>query len=351
MATGPKERASRGGKARAKALSPERKAEIARMGAQARTRLGESEKAALPQATHRGPLKITEELVLPCAVLSDGTRVITETAVARQLGRGLGGKTQRLAARSASKGPALPAYLTTTLERYVPDSLRIALNKPITYRDRGGVRRAVNAALLPEICEVWLKARDAGVLQPSQEPIARRAEALTRALSRVGVIALVDEATGYQAVRDRDELNKILAAYIHDELLPWSKRFPDEFYQELFRLRGWRYNPPSLKRPQLVGKLTNELVYKKLPHGVLEELRHKNPVVKTGRRRYKHHQFLTTDIGHPHLEKHVTAVMTLMRVSTTWTRFKKLFERAFPPKFRQGEFAGMREDEDDDLET
>ena len=102
----------------------------------------------------------------------------------------------------------------------MPDSLRIALNNPISYRDRGGIRRAVNAALLPDICEVWLRARDADTLQPSQVPIARRAEALMRALSRIGVIALVDEATNYQAVCDRDELHKILAAYIHDEFLP-----------------------------------------------------------------------------------------------------------------------------------
>jgi hypothetical protein len=167
----------------------------------------------------------------------------------------------------------------------------------------------------------------------------------------VGVIALVDEATGYQAVRDRDELHKILAAYINDELLPWSKRFPDEFYRELFRLRGWPYSPPSPKRPKYVGKLTNELVYEKLPPGVLEELRGKNPVVKDGWRRYRHHQFLTMDIGNPHLEKHVTAVTTLMRVSATWSRFKKLFDRAFPPTFMQAAFPGMREDEDDDQET
>jgi len=321
------------------------------MGANARVKLSDSDKESLPEATHRGPLKITDDLVLPCAVLSDGTRVITETAVAKQLGRGLGGKTHRLATRPSSEGPALPAYLTTTLEKYAPDSLRVALNRPILYRDRGGVRRAVDATLLPEICEVWLRARDAEVLQPSQEAIARRAEALMRALSRVGVIALVDEATGYQAVRDREELHRILAAYIHRELLPWSKRFPEEFYRELFRLRGWPYNPPSLKRPQLVGKLTNELVYKELPDGVLDELRKKNPVIeKDGRRRYKHHQFLTVDVGNPHLEKQVTAVMTLMRVSPTWSRFKKLFARAFPPRVSQPRLLGMEEAEEEDDE-
>ena len=168
-----------------------------------------------------------------------------------------------------------------------------------------------------------------------------------RALSRVGVIALVDEATGYQEVRDRDELHRILAAYIHEELLPWAKRFPDEFYQQLFRLKGWEYKPPSVKRPQFVGKLTNELIYEKLPDGVLQQLREKNPLTSGGYRKHRHHQFLTMDIGNPHLERHVAAVTTLMRVSSTWTRFKKLFDRAYPPAIAQLELLSLADDEDE----
>jgi hypothetical protein len=205
----------------------------------------------------------------------------------------------------------------------------------------------VNANLIPEICEIWLKARDAGVLQPSQEAIARKADALMRALVRVAIIALVDEATGYQEVRDRDELHRILAAYINQDMLPWSQRFPTDFYQELFRLKGWPYNPPSLKRPQIVGKITNDLIYAKLPEGVLKDLREKNPVVSGGRRRYKHHQFLTSDIGNPHLEKQVAAVTTLMRVSNTWQGFMRLFEKAYPPKVQQPKLAGIADDDED----
>mgnify|MGYP003561277120 CR=1 FL=1 len=51
-----------------------------------------------------------------------------------------------------------------------------------------------------------------------------------RAFARVGITALVDEATGYQYERENDELQKILKAYISEELLPWQKRFPDIFY-------------------------------------------------------------------------------------------------------------------------
>ena len=108
-----------------------------------------------------------------------------------------------------------------------------------------------------------------------------------------------------------------------------TKRFPDSFYQELFRLRGWSYRPLSTKRPSLVGKLTNQLIYEKLPDGVLESLRQKNPVVKDGRRRNKHTQFLTEDIGSPALEKQIAGVLALMRASRSWTGFKRLFDRAY----------------------
>ena len=87
-----------------------------------------------------------------------------------------------------------------------------------------------------------------------QEHIGASADILMRGLAHVGIIALVDEATGYQVVREREELHHILEAYINQELLPWSKTFPDGYYQELFRLRGWEYSPPSVKRPQMVGR-------------------------------------------------------------------------------------------------
>lgn len=340
---------ARAARARSESLSPERRSEIARQAAMARQRGYDRE--TIPRATHPGQLHIGD-LTLPCAVLADKTRIITEASVATTLGRGFGGKSYRLRERQAKKSGAtpMPLFLAgSALEPYVPESLRIALSQPKVYRGRGGIRLGIEAGLLPEICEVWLNARDKGALQPSQEQIARNAEVLMRALAHVGITALVDEATGYQEVRDREELHRILEAYISKELLPWAKRFPDEFYEQLFKLREWQYSPVSVRRPAYVGKLTNELVYEKLPPGVLAELRSKNPVVQSGRRRYKHHQFLTEEIGDPHLERHLAVVTALMRVSSNWTAFRRLFDRAFPSSSGvQLEMPGLSQDEEED---
>jgi hypothetical protein len=335
---------AKGGMARAKSLTSEQRTEIAKKAADARYQIN-ADIEDIPKATHNGSLKIGD-LILQCAVLEDRTRIITEATVAKQLGRGLGGKSYRLRDQQAAKtGIPLPLYLAGVLDPYIPNGLRQALSNPKMYRARGGVRRGVDATLLPEICEAWLKARDHEALQESQQEIARKAEILMRALAHIGITALVDEATGYQDVRPRDELHQILEAYVNKEFLPWTKRFPDEFYKQLFRLKGWQYDPISVRRPKLVGKLTAELVYEKLPPGVLGELRAKNPVIKDGKRRYKHFQFLTGDIGNPHLERHIASVITLMRIAKTWASFKRLFDKAFPSERNQLSFVGMDEEE------
>lgn len=336
MNTEAESRASKGGKARAEALNSKKRKEIAQKGALVRwnqvREVSNTEPFAIHPYTKISALKIGA-MLLPCAVLENRTPVIFYASVTKTLGRGMGGKGRKLAKKS---GGNMPDFLYgTALEPFVSPSLRIALNNPILVRSKGGIRKALDAKLIPEICEVWIDANKANALQKRQEHIAVNAEILLRGFARVGITALVYEATEYEKIKDRDDLEKILEAYISKELLPWTKRFPDGFYQHLFRLRGWQYRPISVKRPKYVGKLTNELVYEKLPQGVLDELRSKNPVTPKGYRKHKFFQFLTEDIGNPHLEKQLVAVMTLMKVAPNWATFYRLFNRAYS---QQGEF-------------
>jgi hypothetical protein len=102
------------------------------------------------------------------------------------------------------------------------------------------MRRALgyDAEALPGICEAVLQARADGVLHPRQLHIAAASELIARGLMRVGIIALVDEATGYQKQRAQDALAEILEQFIAKELRPYIRLFPSEFYENLFRLRG-----------------------------------------------------------------------------------------------------------------
>jgi len=284
----------------------------------------------IQQAICDGILRIGDA-ELPCAVLEDGTRLINQAETMEALGR------SRRAKGGTGAVDELPPFLAAkNLEPFIDDDLRRSTT-PVTFRPlRGGGGKEGNkqigyrAEILPKVCEVMLEARDAKVLQANQQRLAIQADVLMRGLAHVGIIALVDEATGYQDIRAKEALAEILEAFIADELQPWTKTFPDEFYKQLFRLRGWSYNPFSVKRPSYVGKLTNDIVYERLAPGVLDELRSKNPPDEKGRRKWRHFQWLTGDIGHPKLREHIYAVIALMKAASTWDQFYRGLQRALP---------------------
>jgi hypothetical protein len=311
---------SKGGLARAESLSPEERSEIAATAAAARWNL--------PRATHEGDLQLGSYRI-HAANLEDGRRVLTQSDFMRALGRARQAKGREYYDSDVN----MPAFLTAkNLKPYIDSDLYVTSSQIVFKPLKGAKAFGYPAELLPKVCEVFLKARDARVLAHTQIHIARQADVLMRALAHVGIAALVDEATGYQEVRDRLALQKILEAFIAKELAAWAKRFPDEFYKELFRLRGWQWHGVSVKRPILVGKLTNDLVYERLAPGIIDELKRKNPVTDGGYRKHKHHQWLTQDVGHPALAQHLYATIAFMRVSSDWKPFYKTMNRAFPKK-------------------
>lgn len=311
--------ASKGGRTRAERLSPEERSHSARHAAEARWG------NAILDATHAGQLVIGDRHI-DCAVLDDGTRVLSQGTVLEALGR------VPKKSRRGEGGDTAPFLSAANLRPFISPELR-ELDKPVRYRLPGTGARMVGyrAQILPKVCGVYLDARDAGVILHNQEATVRAAEILIRGLAEVGIIALVDEATGYQEVRARQELQQILEAYVLAEFRPWVKRFPDEFFKEIYRLQGWEYRSGTSRRTPYVGRLINHYIYEQLPEGVLEELRRLNPTDERGRRIRKHHQYLTADTGNPHLDKQISTVTTLMRVARDQSEFEDLFERAFPP--------------------
>lgn len=279
-------------------------------------------------ATHFGILKIGDK-ELNCAVLENGSRIINKSTVFKAFNRTKRGR-KKDEVRVPGK-PDLPSFIdANNLTPYITDELEAMLLKPVKYKAKNGkIVDGYNAEIIPLLCDVYLQARLDKVLTKQQENLAIASEILVRSLSKLGIVALVDEATGYQEDRDRDELQKILSMYISKELLPWTKRFPDEFYKQMFRLKGWEYPKPQAKRPGIVGYYTNKYVYDLLPPGVKEELQRVNPTIKSGRRKYKHHQFLTEDIGNDTLKNHLIKVITLMQASKDWKDFNILFSRTF----------------------
>lgn len=312
---------AKGGRARAAKLSPETRHEIAKKAAQAKKEL-----ATLPKATHGSvdhPLKIGD-IEIPCYVLEDGTRVLSQRGIVAGLGMTYGsgqGGADRLTGFAGGKG----------VSPFINKEMMALIQNPIkfTHRGGGGAAYGYPATLLADICDAVLAARRAGALQKQQEHIAHQAELLIRGFARVGIIALVDEATGYQRDREKDALAKILEAFVAKELQPYLKTFPPEYYENLFRLYGLPYPPTGNKsfRPQFFGKITNEVVYARLAPNLLPELKR---MASKAERKAHLHRWLTQEIGHPRLREHLASLVTLQKLSTNAKEWRELVDRIHP---------------------
>lgn len=315
--------ASKGGKARAEKLTAEERADSARKAAIARW-------DNTPKATHDGTLKIVGKEIA-CAVLDTKQRVLTQETFLTALGRAAKAKG---GTGSTALVDGMPPFLAAkNLKPFISEELRRS-TAPIVYRTTSGGRAfGFDAALLPMICEVYLKLRDAGPVPKQQQRIVDTCDILMRGLATVGIIALVDEATGFQDDRAREALQEILDKFIQDELGKWARRFPNEFYRQIFRLRGWEWSEKSVRcRPGVVGHWTVDLVYKRLAPGVLDQLRKKTPRDSKGRLKHRLHQWLTEDVGHPRLQEHLSAVIALMKVNQdgAWDSFQSMVDLALP---------------------
>jgi hypothetical protein len=231
------------------------------------------------------------------------------------------------------RGQGMARILTQkTLIPFINNDLVLAIESPYHITGIGGLKTyGYEATILLQIAESILSAREERAFKtPQERRYATSAEIFVRSVAKVGIIALVDEATGYQEVRDRLALQKILDKFLRADLAKWAKTFPDEFYENLFKLKGWQYRPISVKRPGVVGRWTNDIVYRRLAPGVLKALREKNPITETGRRKHRHHQWLSDDYGHPALKEHLSNVIFLMKGSADWSRFYRALQRAAP---------------------
>lgn len=327
MADDAKKSGAKGGNTRARKLSQEQRSEIARAGAIAKWKKAGIKAKATPKAVYGStdkPLRIAD-VEIPCYVLDDGRRVLVQRGMLTALdmkqgtaGRGAG---DRIAKFIATKG----------ISGFVSPELAEMITKPIVFQLGGQKAYGYEATILADLCDAVLAARKQGALNYQQKHIADQCEILVRGFARVGIIALVDEATGYQEVRQKTALAEILDAFIAKELRPWVRRFPFEFYQEIFRLKGWDTSDltPNSPKPAEVGRITVDVIYRRIgPSGILKTLKKLTPRSERGYLKNKLHSWLTPDIGDPKLEALIGRVITTMKLSDTWPDFMGKLERA-----------------------
>lgn len=270
---------------------------------------------------------IIGDIEIPCYVLEDETRVISQRGLYSSLGTTGGGHSGTYHDSAFMPRIAQAKWL----QPYITEGLRMALSSPIEFTPPHGGRTAYGypADAFVDLCEAILKARDSEAELSQQDTIVRQADLILRGLARVGITALIDEATGYQEIRIKRALAIILEKYISEELQPWVKTFPIGFYREICRLNNWP-KEYEINRPGVVGKYTNNFVYSRLAPGLLEALREKNPILPNGNRPTKHHQWLNKQLGHPELQKRLEGVIALMKASESWEEFERAMDRVYP---------------------
>lgn len=303
----------KGGRARAEKLTPAERSEIAKAASRARwakagkdTRPVEPAINEPPYSMFRGNLEIGD-VEIEAHVLSDGRRVLTQREVVRVI---TGGRESGALNRYISRLPGA-------------DPAQVA-NKTIQFRVPGGpLGIGYEATLLVEICDLYLVARAAGSLSKSQLGLAAMAEVIMRATAKVGIIALIDEATGYQAVRSKQALQLKLQAFIAEDMAEWAQMFPPDFWIELARLEGVKYSPRN--RPIRWGKYIMMFVYDAVDPDVGAELRKINPDPHF---RKNHHQWLKQH-GREKVNNQVQQVIAIMKLCDDMADFRRKFAKVF----------------------
>ena len=266
----------------------------------------------IPEAKWFGTLQIGEA-ELPCYVLDDGRRVISRTGATSVLaGKKGGGQLEKYVAAGA-----LRAYIPSDLaDKMIDFSIEEVKNKTV---------RGIEAETFIDICRGYVKAvNDAAVLTESQEEMARKASAFLAACATVGLIALIDEATGYQYDRAQDALRVKLKAFLEEKMRPWEKTFPDELWLEFGRLTNWHGS--VLQRPKYWGKLVMELVYDYLDKDVADWLRNNAPAPR-GNQSY--HRWLSSQYGLRKLMEHLWMLIGMARACKTMRELRERMAATF----------------------
>jgi len=281
------------------------------------------------QATHKGEwTPVGTDINIECYVLENGERVFSLRGTARTMGLKGGGA---LALPRMLSANYLQSYLSQDIKNWLQETNDGKVQK-IRPPEGGNPFHAFKASLLVDLADAFYRARNNGDFdKPNmayQKELAERLYNITLAFSKVGIDAFIDEITGYQDVREKNALQQLLNLYVEDIFQDWKLRFPEEFYKELFRLKGWVYTGSS-KRPQQTGTLTNQFIYNFLPDDVMKEVRSRR------KGNEKLHQWFTKDTGLNHLEKQIAVTTSLMRASETWEEFEKLFARSFNQRYEE----------------
>lgn len=255
----------------------------------------------LPFAKWRGQIDLGGNY-LDCYVLSNGFRVLSSGSTTKAIANVDRGSLQDYIGQKA-----LNPFIDK--EKILQETIRFSI--PGTQ----WIAMGITTEHFELICRGYVQALYQGIsLTTRQQEIAIRCAVLTAGLTRTGIDALVDEATGYQYERAEDALQLKLRAFIAEELRAWEKTFPDELWEEFGRITNWQGSLHN--RPKWWGKLVIELIYDTFDPDVADYLKNNKPPAGA-----KWHQQLTENYG---VRQLVSRCFEIIGVAKTCETIKEL---------------------------
>ena len=252
-----------------------------------------------PFAKYSGSLSLGDKPV-DCYVLDDKNRVISMRATVKAIA-------------NDDNGDLLKYVGVKSLQPYI-DSAGIS-SRFVEFTIPGNPNKAkgITAETFLDICSAYVSALTSGApLTEKQRGIAINCSILLSACAKTGLIALIDEATGYQYEREEDALQVKIRAFISEELRAWEKTFPDELWEEFGRLTHWQGS--LQQRPKYWGKLVLELIYDAMDPDVAKYLKENKPKPRHG---LNYHQWLSEDLGVKALTTHLNQVIGIAKTCNT----------------------------------
>ncbi len=261
----------------------------------------------LPVAQFSGTLEVGDSS-LPCYVLDDGRRVFSTRGMLESLGYKANARPSGIFG-SKALAPVMAAH-----DNPVGDLNVIEFNAGSRFNAKG-----YDVEKFMDMCHALSEALDDGQLVGQHIDAARKANAIIRSSSKIGIVALVDEATGYQYARAEDALQFKLKLYLAEEMRAWEKTFPDELWIEFARLTQWD-GQPTKNRPRYWGYLVMDLIYRYLDPDIAQYVKENKPKPRKGQ---NYHQWFNEDVGMKRLVEHINRVIGMAQGCDTMDELKK----------------------------
>jgi hypothetical protein len=304
----------RSGLARAQALSPIRRKEIAQAAAAARWGL---------KATHKGNFKRDFGVDIDCYVLDDPMK--TPVISQRGMGQAIG---------FSRRGSRLTVFVNSkTMAGYLGRDLREKIENPLIFQLPGAAAASpvsarangYDAAILIDICNAILAARADDKLSGTRyDRMIEQARIITSASAKNGIRHLVYSLSGYSP--STDEIIAAFKAYVQEEARKYEPEFPNELYIQWHRL--YNLAVPERGKPWQFKQLTVRHIYYPLAKSsgkILALLRALKS--KEGDQKKKLFQFLN-DIGARALRIQLGRVLEMAESSPNKTEYEhKIIER------------------------